>query len=108
MRIAITGSSGLIGSATLRALQARGDEVIRIVRPGSRSQGITWDPGAGRVDTSALEGIDAMVHLAGQSIAGIWTSRYRRKILESRVRGTSLIATAVAALRQPPRVLVSA
>jgi uncharacterized protein (TIGR01777 family) len=108
MRVAITGSSGMIGSATARALEARGDEVMRIVRPNQRGRGIMWDPAAGQIDAAALEGINAVVHLAGQSIAGLWTRGYKQKIMESRVRGTTLIATTLAALRQRPRVLVSA
>jgi uncharacterized protein len=92
----------------MRELQARGDEVIPLLRPGSGRRGVMWDPAAGQIDGAALEEIDAVVHLAGQSIAGLWTRSYKRRILESRVRGTSLLATSLAKLRQPPRVLVSA
>ncbi|HEY0674358.1 MAG TPA: TIGR01777 family oxidoreductase [Longimicrobiales bacterium] len=108
MRIGVTGSSGLIGSATVRALEARGDEVVRIVRPGSRSRGVYWDPGIGQIDRDALVGVDAIVHLAGESIFSIWTPAQKRRIRDSRVRGTGLIATSIAQLERPPRVLISA
>ncbi|MDQ3294734.1 MAG: NAD-dependent epimerase/dehydratase family protein, partial [Actinomycetota bacterium] len=71
-RIAITGSSGLIGGALARALDADGDEVVRVVRPGSSSAGgavARWDVEAGTIDAAALEGLDAVVHLAGEGIA---------------------------------------
>jgi uncharacterized protein (TIGR01777 family) len=108
MRIAITGSSGLIGSKTVRALQQRGDQIARLVRPGSKRSGIQWDPATGRIDADALEGCDAVINLAGESIASLWTPRRKRRILESRVKGTSLLATALARLASPPRVLISA
>lgn len=108
MRIAITGASGLIGSAVVAALKARGDEAIRLVRPGSAGAGVMWDPARGEIDHAALEGMDAAVHLAGESIAAVWTASRKRRILDSRVAGTSLIATSLARLQRPPRVLVSA
>ncbi len=108
MRVAVTGSSGLIGSAIRRALGARGDEVIRVIRPGSRGNGIYWDPKTGQIDKDGLNGVDAVVHLAGESILGLWTDTHKRRILDSRVTGTSLIASTVAALTKPPGVLVSA
>jgi uncharacterized protein len=108
MRVAVTGSSGLIGSAVTRALSKRGDEVIRMVRPASKSKGILWDPAAGQIDRNGLEGLDAVVHLAGESIAGLWTHSRKRRIMESRVRGTSLLARTLAELAAPPRVLVCA
>lgn len=108
MRIAMTGSTGLIGGALLPALEAAGHQVTRIVRPGSRAQGITWDPAAGSIDRDALEGYHGVVHLAGESIAGLWTSAKKRRIRESREQGTRLLATTLAALREPPSVLVSA
>jgi uncharacterized protein (TIGR01777 family) len=107
MRIAITGSSGMLGSAVSRALAARGDEVLRLVRPVSRGTGIYWDPGSGQIDRQGLQGLDAVVHLAGEPIAAIWTPARKRRILESRVRGTSLLAGTLAELSRPPKVLVS-
>jgi len=108
MQIAMTGSTGLIGSALVTALEAAGHTVTRVVRPGSRAQGISWDPAAGSIDRDALEGHDGVVHLAGETIAGLWTAAKKRRIRESRYQGTRLLATALAALRQPPSVLVSA
>ncbi|HET9441130.1 MAG TPA: TIGR01777 family oxidoreductase [Longimicrobiales bacterium] len=108
MRIGVTGSSGLIGSAIVRRLAARGDDVVRIVRPGSRSRGVYWDPNTGQIDRAALEGIDAILHLAGENIFSVWTPAQKRRILDSRVRGTGLIATTIAQLERPPRALVSA
>jgi uncharacterized protein (TIGR01777 family) len=108
MIVGVTGSSGLIGSAVSRALTDRGAEVVRIIRPSSRGAGIHWDPDTGRIDRAGLEGLDVVIHLAGESIATLWTGARRRRILESRVRGTSLLASTLATLRRPPRVLVTA
>jgi hypothetical protein len=102
MKIAVTGARGLIGSALCHALEARGDQVTRMVR------GRHWDPEVGTVDPVALEGQDAVVHLAGETIAGLWTKSKRRRILESREQGTRLIATSLGKLERPPTVLVSA
>ncbi|WP_431782674.1 TIGR01777 family oxidoreductase [Streptomyces chumphonensis] len=110
MRIAITGSSGLIGSALLRSLRADGHEVVRLVRqrPTAPDEA-RWDPSGGRVDPAALDGLDGLVHLAGAGIGDRrWTARYKRRIRDSRVDGTATLAEAVAALPTPPRVLVCA
>lgn len=107
-RVAITGASGLVGSALSTVLSVCGHQAVPIVRrptPG----GILWDPRAGSIDAEALEGIDAVVHLAGESIAGgRWTDEKKRRIEESRVLGTTLLARTLAGLQRPPRVLVSA
>lgn len=110
MRILITGSSGLVGSALVPALQARGDDVLRLVRrPPRDAAEIPWDIAAGRLDHAALEGLDAVVHLAGSNIAaGRWTKRRRREILESRTKGTRLLCESLARCAAPPAVLVSA
>jgi hypothetical protein len=88
MRVAITGSSGLIGTALREALAARGDEVVRVVRrSSSRAEGqteVVWNPKAGAVDTAGLEGTDLVVHLAGESLMGLWTAGKKREIRESR------------------------
>lgn len=105
MRVLITGASGFIGTALTGRLRWRGDEVVPLGR-GERGRGPTWDPTAGRIDDGALDGMDAVVHLAGESILPPWTAAKRRRILESRRAGTSLIAGAVAARATP--VLVSA
>lgn len=110
MRIAITGSSGLIGSALIPHLRSVGHEVRRLVRrPAAAQDEISWDPTAGTVDLVALAGIDAVVHLAGAGVGDHrWTDDYKREILASRVDGTGTIARAMAALEPRPRVLVSA
>lgn len=110
MRIVIAGSSGLIGSALVAALEKAGHRVEALVRPGSgRAAGIPWDPGAGRLDPAALEGAEAVVNLGGRSIGERrWDDAEKRLIRESRVGPTRLLAEAVAGLAHPPRVLVNA
>ena len=110
MRVAVTGSSGLIGSALVPHLRSVGHEVMRLVRkPATEPDEIRWDPTNRTVDLDALRGIDAVVHLAGAGVGDHrWTESYKREILRSRVDGTSTIARAMAALEPRPRVLVSA
>lgn len=108
MRIAITGSTGLIGSALIPSLEADGHEITRIVRPGSKQTGVQWDPVAGTIDHAGLEGHDAFVHLAGESVAALWTTGRKRRLRESRVRGTALLSSTIASLDVRPSVLVSA
>jgi uncharacterized protein len=107
-RVAITGASGFIGSALSRHLRADGVEVVPLVRRSPRAGEIRWDPEAGTIDRAALQTVDAVVHLAGESIAGLWTESKKQRIRESRVRGTRLIAEALAELEGGPRTLVSA
>jgi uncharacterized protein len=110
MRVVLTGSSGLIGSALAEALEEGGNEVVRLVRSGADpAQGrFRWDPEAGELDTQALQGADAVVHLAGESVAGRWTDAKKRRILDSRVNGTRLLSEALAGLERPPQVMVCA
>ncbi|MFJ1702198.1 TIGR01777 family oxidoreductase [Kitasatospora sp. NPDC088346] len=115
MRIAVTGSTGLIGSALVRSLLADGHQVVRLVRRRSRTGpqadgtvGVGWNPHLLRVDTAGLEGVDAVVHLAGAGVGDRrWTDSYKREIRDSRVLGTEAIAGALAGLKRPPQVLVS-
>ena len=102
MRIAISGSSGLIGSALIKKLESRGDEVTRL------RHGRDYDVRAGTLNREKIDGQDAIVHLAGESIAGLWTSSKKRAIRESREKGTALLATSLAELRHPPRTFVCA
>jgi uncharacterized protein (TIGR01777 family) len=107
--IAISGASGFVGSALGRTLVARGDRVRALVRPGSRVQGIRWDPERGEIDAAALAGVDAVVHLAGESVAGgRWSDAQKQRIEQSRVNGTRLLAHALAQLERKPEVLLSA
>ena len=111
MRIAVTGSTGLIGTALVAALRDAGHRVIRLVRqtPASEDE-IAWDPLApiGGLAPGALDGLDAAVHLAGANVAGRrWTAAYKEEIRASRVRGTRALAGALAAAGAPPSVLLS-
>ncbi|MER6299240.1 TIGR01777 family oxidoreductase [Kitasatospora sp. NPDC001539] len=116
MRIAVTGSTGLIGSALVRSLLADGHEVVRLVRRRSRTgpqpdgtTAIGWNPLLGEVERDGLAGVEAVVHLAGAGVGDRrWTEAYKREIRESRVYGTETLAVALAELKEPPRVLVSA
>ena len=110
-RILVSGSTGLIGHALVSRLEATGHEVVRLIRPDSRGgvTGTTWDPAAGRLEPSELEGFDAVIHLAGENIADRrWSEEQKRRIRDSRVVGTSLLANALAGLDRPPAVLISA
>ena len=106
MRVAITGVSGLIGSALADNLRADGHEVVGISRRHTAG-GIVWDVEAGKLDPAELEGFDAVVHLAGESIQGRWTAAKKRRIVQSRVDSTVLLASTIASLDRPPRVVVS-
>jgi uncharacterized protein len=109
MDVAITGSSGLIGTALAVDLRASGDRVRRLVRgPSNESDAVRWDPATGAIDAEGLAGVDAVVHLAGAGIGDRRLTPARRQVvLESRTDGTALIARTLAAMDTPPRVLVS-
>ncbi|OAA28326.1 hypothetical protein UG55_1006301 [Frankia sp. EI5c] len=109
MKVAVTGSSGLIGSALLPALRADGHEVVRIVRrPPRDASEVHWDPRAGVLDPLSLRGADAVVNLAGAGIGDHrWTAAYRQTLRTSRIEGTRLLAETLAGLTPPPRVLLS-
>jgi uncharacterized protein len=109
MRIVISGASGLIGSALASAFRETGHEVIRLVRtPPSGDDEVRWDPAAGELDTSALQGVDAIVNQSGATIDRRWTQSHKREILDSRVKTTSLLARAAAALEPRPAVVLCA
>jgi uncharacterized protein (TIGR01777 family) len=105
----ISGATGLIGSALVNALTAAGYTVRRLVRSERqrRPADVLWDPAGGRLDGKAMEGLDAVIHLAGEPIAQRWTAPAKRRIRESRVRGTELLSTTIASLTRPPRVMLS-
>ncbi|GHI90036.1 TIGR01777 family oxidoreductase [Streptomyces xanthophaeus] len=109
MRIAVTGSTGLIGNALVKSLRSDGHEVVRFVRraPAAADEA-RWDPAGGHVDRAGLTGCAAVVHLAGAGVGEHrWTTRYKKEIRDSRVLGTAALAAALAALDEPPAVLVS-
>ena len=110
MRIAVTGASGLIGSALVPHLRSVGHDVVQLVRRApSAPDEIRWNPAAGEVDLAALEGVEGIVNLSGAGVGDHrWTDDYKRTILTSRVECTRTIADAAARLQQRPRVLVSA
>jgi uncharacterized protein (TIGR01777 family) len=108
VRIAITGSSGLIGTALRRSLEADGHDVLRVVRTAAGPGTTAWDIEAGQIDAGAFEGLDGVVHLAGEGIAEKrWTDEQKHRIRESRTKGTALLAEALASLQDRPPVLVS-
>ncbi|HEY0321015.1 MAG TPA: TIGR01777 family oxidoreductase [Pyrinomonadaceae bacterium] len=111
MKILVTGASGLVGSAVVSNLSARGDEVLQLVRTQPRDEAleILWNPSKGIADASKLEGLDAVIHLAGEPIAeGRWTEEKKRRIRESRVQGTRVLAEALAGLERKPAAFLSA
>lgn len=110
MKIAVTGSTGLVGSALVPFLTSGGHQVVRIVRSSTASDdAVTWDPSLGQIDARRLEGLNAVVHLAGESIAARrWNAAQKARIRDSRVQGTKLLCETLARLKYPPRVLVSA
>lgn len=109
MNVLIAGSHGLIGTALVEALHARGERVQRLVRRRPVAAGdVFWDPARGEIDRQALSGFDAVVNLAGESIFGVWTKTKKQRIRDSRVLGTRLLATELARLPNPPGVFVCA
>lgn len=112
---AITGATGFVGSALTASLMQDGHHVVRIGRgsghasPVPRLRNLVWDPASGRIDAAALEGVDAVVHLAGENVAGgRWNDTRKAAIRDSRVQGTTLLARTLAAMQRKPSVLVSA
>jgi len=107
LRVAISGASGLLGSALSAFLTSGGHRVQRLVRGRASGDDIAWEPGRA-LDAAAIDGCDAVVHLAGRSVATRWDAAAKAEIRSSRVEATSHLASALAALPHPPRVLISA
>ena len=109
MKIAISGASGLVGSALVPTLRAEGHDVIRLVRREARARDeVSWNPATGDIDASGLHGIDAIVNLSGENIGQRWTESKKREILESRTTATDLLARTAASLDPRPSVFVCA
>jgi uncharacterized protein (TIGR01777 family) len=110
MKILVSGSSGFIGGALMQFLTRGGHRVTRLVRrnPAPGEPEISWNPAAGTVDSAGLKGFDAVVNLAGESLAGRWTAKKKRRIYDSRVKSTRLLSESLAQLGSPPKVLLSA
>jgi uncharacterized protein len=110
MKVVISGSTGMVGRAVSEALLRRGDQVRYLTRgTTSRADDIRWDPQRQQMDLRGLEGCDAVIHLAGENIAARrWTAEQKRRILDSRVSGTRLLAQTLAGLQHPPEVLLCA
>jgi uncharacterized protein len=109
LKVLVTGASGLIGSALVQRLEADRHEVVRLTRSEPRDPGeLRWDPAAGEIDPVAFDGVDAIVHLAGETVAGRWNDAKKQRIRDSRVLGTRLISGTAAARERPPQALVCA
>jgi uncharacterized protein (TIGR01777 family) len=110
MKIVVGGSTGLIGSPLVEALKERGADVVRLIRRPQAASGDTlrWDTERGTIDRAGLEGVDAVIHLAGENVFGRWTTAKKQRIRDSRVQGTRVVSDAVAALTKRPAVLLAA
>ena len=107
-RVLVSGSTGLIGRRIVAELRAAGDIVVPLVRGDAAAEGVRWNPGAGTLDPATVSGFDVVIHLAGESVLGRWTADKKRRIFESRARGTKELAEALAAADRPPRLFLCA
>src|SRR6266853_1742649 len=110
MKIVVSGSTGLIGTALKEALQRRDQDVVPLVRRRVRAgeHAVAWDPERGTIDRTGLEGADAVIHLAGENVFGRWSPAKKQRIYDSRVNGTRLVSDALAGLHRPPATLLAA
>jgi uncharacterized protein (TIGR01777 family) len=109
MKVLVTGSSGFIGSALVRSLEAAGHDVLRLVRRAPHDGEAPWDPSTESLDARDIEGVEVAIHLAGVGIGDRrWTEEHKARVLDSRVRGTRLLSETLARLGHPPEALLSA
>ncbi len=110
MKIVVSGSTGLVGTALGPVLVSRGHEVVPLVRraPAAGERALAWDPERGTIDGVGLEGTDVVIHLAGENVFGRWSPAKKQRIRESRVQGTRLLSDALAGLTRPPKTLLAA
>lgn len=110
MRIVVSGSTGLIGSALIPVLTSQGHEIVRLLRrrPTPGESAVCWDPERGTIDRAGIEGIDVVIHLAGENVFGRWTPAKQQRIRDSRVQGTRLMSDTIAGLTPPPHTLLAA
>lgn len=113
MKLLVSGATGFIGQALVPALQTSGHSVVALTRGKAQKAGmqsVSWDPQAGVLDAASTAGFDAVIHLAGESIMGLWTKSKLRRVRESRVRGTELLTRTILSLREAdrPRTFISA
>jgi uncharacterized protein (TIGR01777 family) len=109
MKILVSGSHGLVGKALTISLVNSGHDIVSLVRQSANDSEIEWHPNHGKINLQQLEGFDVIVNLAGESIAsGRWTEEKKKKIRESRVKGTELLSSALARLSLPPSTLINA
>ena len=110
MRIVVSGASGLLGSAVVKLLASQGHTVASLVRRpvAAGEPAVAWDPERGTIDRAGLEGLGAVIHLAGESVFGRWSAAKKRRIRDSRVQGTRLLCDALAGLHRRPAVLLAA
>ena len=110
MKILVTGSSGLIGSALVRHLTGAGHFIVRLVRasPDRQRGDVLWDPVSGKIERNKLEDLDAAVHLAGENLLGLWTRNKRERLYSSRVTATEFLCEALSGLQRRPKILISA
>jgi len=109
MRVVIAGASGLVGSALIPELENNGHDVVRLVRNSPRAGELEWHPNQDEIDPAMLDGFDAVINLAGESIAeGRWTEEKKKRIRDSRVHGTHLLSEGIAKLTRKPRAFLCA
>jgi uncharacterized protein (TIGR01777 family) len=110
MKVVVSGSTGLVGSALTPVLASLGHDVVPLVRrrPAAGERVLAWDPERGMIDCDGLEGIDVAIHLAGENVFGRWSPAKKQRIRESRVQGTQLLSDALAGLTRPPKTLLAA